>query len=88
MRQVDSRNGAIGDAVVVVLAGYLDGTGDQVADRVVPTMVPERKLEGLATEGSGQNLVAQADTEQRNLVQQLTDRRADVFKRFGVARPV
>ena len=60
-------DGAVGHGVVVVLAGDLDRAGGQPAHRVVAAVVAERQLEGLAAEGGGQQLVAEADPEDRHL---------------------
>jgi len=57
----------------VVLAGDLDATGCFVTNRVVAAVVPERQLERLAAERATQQLMAEADAEDRNLSQQLAD---------------
>jgi hypothetical protein len=51
----------------VVLARDLDAPVLQAPDRMVRPVVPERHLVRLATEGEPQQLVAQADAEDRNL---------------------
>ena len=54
------------DGEAVVLGGDLDLAGALVADRVVGAAVAELELEGLGAEGLAQELVAQADAEDRD----------------------
>ena len=59
--------------VVVVLGGHLHPTGGEIANRVVPTVVAERELVGPGSERRGEELVAEADPEDRNLADQVRD---------------
>ena len=54
------------DGEAVVLGGDLDLAGPLVAHRVIGAAVAELELEGLAAEGLAQELVAQADAEDRD----------------------
>ena len=55
------------DGEVVVLAGDLHLAGGEVAHRVVPAVVAERELHRGAAEGAAEQLVAEADPEDRHL---------------------
>src|SRR5215211_315511 len=64
----------------VILARYLDAPRLQVPYGMVRSVVAERHLVGLATEGKPQELVSEANPEGRNLSQQGTqsvDRRTE-----------
>src|SRR3954452_20859297 len=54
-----------GDREAVVLAGDRDPAGPEVLDRVVGAAVAERQLEGLQARGPAEQLVAEADAEDR-----------------------
>ncbi len=77
-----------GDGVVVVLAGDLDAAGGQALDRVVAAVVAEGQLLGRAAEGGGQQLVAEADAEDRDLAEQAPDGLGRGGHRRGVAGAV
>ncbi len=81
-------HGAVGDGVVVVLAGDLDRTVRHPAHRVVAAVVAERQLVGSAAEGGGQQLMAEADPEHRHLAEQAADGVDGVTDRRRVARAV
>ena len=66
MRDVDSA-AAVCDCEAVVLNGDEHAARLQVADGMVRATVPERKLERLQSECKPENLVPQADAEQRYL---------------------
>ena len=53
------------DREAMILGGDLDLAGRLVADRVVGAAVAELELEGLAAEGLAENLVPEADAEDR-----------------------
>ena len=55
-----------GHGEVVVLAGDLDRAGRQVLDRVVGAVVAERQLDRLAAECPAEQLVTEADAEDRH----------------------
>jgi hypothetical protein len=55
-------------AEAVVLAGDLDLLGDLVPDRVVRAVVAELELVGLRPQREPEDLVAQADPEDRHLL--------------------
>ena len=80
---------AVGHGVVVVLAGDLDATGGQVVHGVVGAVVAERQLDRGGAERAGQQLVAQADAEQRHVGrQQPAHGGHQVRQRGRVAGPV
>ena len=54
------------DGEAVVLGGDLDLAGRLVADRVIGAAVAELELEGLGAEGLAEELMAQADPEDRD----------------------
>jgi hypothetical protein len=73
----------------VVLAGDHDLARAQVLHRVVGAVVAEFHLFGARAAGQGQQLVAQADTEQGNLrVEQFADRIDGVVAGFRIAGAV
>src|SRR5205823_12201645 len=55
------------DRVAVVLAGDVDAPGAQILHRVVAAPVAEAELEGARPKGLADDLVAQADPEDRLL---------------------
>ncbi|MPM56949.1 hypothetical protein SDC9_103766 [bioreactor metagenome] len=63
----------------MVLRGDFDFAGQQVLDRVVAAVVPELQPSALRAGGDSEQLVAEADAEQRNLADQF----ADVFNRVA-----
>ena len=77
--EVDVRGLGVGNGtgrhgVVVVLAGDLHEAGRQALYRMVGAVVPEGQLVRPAAERGGQELVAQADTEDRYPAHQVGDR--------------
>ena len=60
--------------VGMVLGGDFDFAGLQIFHRMVAAPVPELQLVGSGAVGQGDDLVAQADTEDGNGSQQLPDR--------------
>ena len=62
------------DGEAVVLRGDLDRAGLQVLHRLVRAAVAELELERLRAAGQAEQLVAQADAEDRLLAQQAADR--------------
>ena len=60
----------------------------EVLDRVVGAAVAERQLERLEADGAAEELVAEADPEDRPLADELADGRDDVVERGRVAGPV
>ena len=68
MRELDDARERVGvDRVVVVLARDLHPPGRLVAHRVVGTVVAEPQLVGVAAEREPEDLVTEADAEQRDL---------------------
>src|ERR1700722_13104636 len=63
MGDVGVRNGALLHRVVVVLTGDLHTVGRHPSHRMVPAVVAKGQLAGLAPEGHGHQLMAQADAE-------------------------
>ena len=63
-----------GDGEAVVLGGDVDPSRLQVLDRVVGAAVAEGQLVGLEADGAAEQLVAEADAEDRALADQLADR--------------
>ena len=61
------------DGEVVILAGDLDRVGDQVLDRVIAAVLTERQLDRAGPERQAEQLVTQADPEDRHLTDQLGD---------------
>ena len=80
--------GAVGHTEVVVLAGDLHRSGGQVAHRVVAAVVAEGELVGLPAQRRGQELVAQADAEDRHLAQKSRDGVHRASHRVGIAGTV
>ena len=72
----------------VVLGGDGDPSGAEVLDRLVAAAVAEFQLEGGATEGVAEDLVAQADAENRDLAEQLPDFVVDVVERRRITGAV
>src|SRR6266571_1362616 len=58
----------------VVLRGDLDAPGQEVLHRVVRAVVAELELEGLSSEGQTEDLVAEADAENRRLADETAHR--------------
>jgi hypothetical protein len=61
------------DGEAVVLGGDGDSSGAQVLDRLVAAAVAELELEGFAAEGVGEELVAEADAENRLFADELAE---------------
>ena len=73
----------------VILRGDFDPAGFQILDRLVGAAMAEFELEGLSAEGLAQNLVPQANPENRNaVVDQVARRLHGVTERRRVARAV
>ena len=79
---------AVGDGVVVVLARDLDRAGLGPLNRVIPAVVAKRQLVGRGPQCGRQQLVAQADTEDGNLTEQLADGLRGAGHSRRVAGPV
>src|SRR6266571_586608 len=73
------------DREAVVLRGDLDPPRGQILDRVVGATVAERQLERLEAHRAAQKLVAEADTKNGPLPDQLADRPDHVVERRGIA---
>src|SRR2546425_669499 len=80
-RALDGR-GVDGEAVI--LRRDLDPAGREVLHRMVRAVVTERQLVGPAAGGEAQDLVAEANAEDRQAAQQRADRVDEVGDRFGV----
>ena len=72
----------------VVVAGDLDDAGPEVLHGLVHTSMPEPHLERPAAERQREQLMAQADPEDRHLADQPADRRDAVGGDRRIARPV
>ena len=83
---VGQRIGIDGEAVV--LGGDGDFAGAQILDRLVAAAVAELQLEGRAAEGVGEDLVAEADAEDRELADESRDFLVDVAEGGGIAGAV
>ena len=82
--RVESVDRFRGHRVVVVLAGDLDPAAGLVAHRVVGAVVTEAQLVGVEAERAPEDLVPEADAEQRHVAEQ----RAHVVGRVGDGRGV
>ena len=76
------------DGEAVVLGGDVDPPRLQVFDRVVGTAVAEGELVGLEADGTTEQLVAEADPEDRLVADQAADRVDDVVEGGGIAGAV
>jgi hypothetical protein len=72
----------------VILAGYLDPPRVQVPYRVVGAVVPEGHLVRLAAQSEAEQLVPEADAEDRDLAEERAQRAHGVFESRRVSRPV
>ena len=72
----------------MILGGDLDAPGAQVLDRVVGAAVPEAQLVGVEARRAAQQLVPEADAEDRHAADHLAQLGDDVVERGGVARAV
>ena len=73
----------------VVLRGYRDPAGGVVDDRHIDAAVPKHHLVGRPAQGSTEDLVAEADAEQRNAgAEHLSGDADNVVGGRRVARPV
>ena len=88
VRRLGVGNGAGRDGVVVVLARDLDHTGLEPLHGVVGAVVAEGQLVGRAAECPGQDLVAEADAEDRHPAHQVGHGRGGAGQRGRIARPV
>ena len=76
------------DGEAVVLRGDFDPAGVQVLHRLIGAAMAELELERLGAAGQRQQLMAQADAEDRRLAEQAADRLDGVVQRLGVAGAV
>ena len=76
------------DGEAVVLRGDLDAAGAEVFDRMVAAAVAELELVGLAAEGQAEELVAEADAEDRDLADEMADVVLRVRHRLRIAGAV
>ena len=86
MSLVGERVGIDGEAVIVRCD--LDPVRHLVQNRVVRAAVPEFELVGLAAQRQTENLLAEADAEDRFLADQLANLGGLELERFGIARAV
>ena len=77
-----------GHRVVVVLAGDLDPSRFLVAYRVVGAVVAEAQLVGVEPERAPEDLVPEADAEQRHVAEQRAHVVGGVSDGCGIAGPV
>src|SRR4030095_9762112 len=76
------------DREAVVLRGDLHLVRGQILHGVVRAVMAERQLVRTPARGESEDLVAEADAEDRYLAQELAHRIHEVWHRFGVARAV
>ena len=72
----------------VIVRRDLHLLGHVVQHRMIRAAVPELELVGLAAERQAENLMAQADAEDRFLADQFADLLRLELERLGIARPV
>src|SRR5947209_13698450 len=72
--------------VAMVLGGDIDAAGAEVLHGMVPAPVAERQLEGARAEGAAEDLVAEADPEDRLLADEFPRRLHDVAEPRGITR--
>ena len=76
------------DTESMVLGGDHDPTGLEVFDGLVGSPMAKFQFECLSTKGQAQKLMTQADTKDRCLTHQLTDRVNRIRNTFWVARAI
>ncbi len=76
------------DGVVVVLRGDFDLAGVEVLDGMVGAVVAELELVGLAAKRQAEDLVAEADAEERRLAGEVADVLLRVVEGLGIAGAV
>src|SRR4029077_5277614 len=76
------------DREAMILRGDVDPARLQVLDRMVGAAMPEGELVGLEADGATEQLVAEADADDRLLVGRPADLLDDVVARSRVARPI
>src|SRR5437868_5453240 len=76
------------DREAVIVGRDLHFVGDLVEHRMVRAAVPEFELVGLAAQGKAEDLLAQADSENRLPADELLDFTDLIFERLGIARTV
>ena len=86
-RDLRAGDRAVGDGVAVVLARDLDRAGLEPLHRVVAAVVTEAQLVGLAAERRREQLVAEADPEDRHLDRGAPELRGQVAEGGRVAGP-
>src|SRR5213593_534457 len=72
----------------MVLRSDLDAPGEEVLHWMIGAMVAELELVGVAAEGQAENLVAEADAEERRLADEPAHRLHEIGHRFGIAGAV
>ena len=88
MRRLGVGNGSGGHRVVVVLARDLDHAGLEALHGMVGPVVPEGQLVGRPAQRRRQDLVAEADAEDRHAPDEVGHRRRRTREGGGVARAV
>ena len=76
------------DGVAVILGGDGDRPIAEVLHWLIPATMTELQFERLAAKGMPEDLMTQADGEDRLLAHKLSDFAVDVIKRRRIARPV
>src|SRR5258708_33787154 len=76
------------DREAVVLGRDLDPAVAQILDRMIAAAVSELQFVGLSAEGQAEELMAEADTEDGNLPDEMADVLLRVCDRLRIARPV
>ena len=80
------RIGVDGESVIV--RGDFDLSGDLIQHRMIGAAMAELQLVGLAAQREAQDLMAQADAEDRDFADQFADLRGLVVERLGIAGAV
>src|SRR5215472_11969017 len=76
------------DGKSVVLGSDLDSLGAQVDHRMVRTVMAKVELVGLPAQGEAEDLMSEADTEDRFLSQHACDRLMGIRQRGWIARSI
>src|SRR6202521_5951748 len=76
------------DGEAMVLGCDLDPAVTQILDRMIAAAVAELQLVGLSAEGQAEELMAEADPEDRNLPDEMADVLLRVRDRLRIARTV
>src|SRR5438067_7673071 len=76
------------DGEAVILRGDLDASGAQILHRMIAAAMPEFQFVRAAAEGEAEELVAEADAEDRDLADEIANIFLRVRDRLGIAGTV